>query len=118
MDGLPALTPIKTGLLSILESAFLKGFMDDEVRTSVLMSSTSISISRSLQTAYEAAEDVKSSLERLQEVERERGEKKELESFRAQYRGWNLLLYADLAGLDKNKHRIAEYRIKFPGRCN
>ncbi|RKF74559.1 hypothetical protein GcM3_089023, partial [Golovinomyces cichoracearum] len=114
IDWVTTLSPTEAVMLSVVVSAFLNGINDDQVRTTVLMRSTSIS--KSLCTAYEAAEDVRSSLERLQEVERERDEKRELEAFRSRYsEGWNRPLNSDLAGLDRRRDRMTGPEINIVG---
>ncbi|POS81791.1 hypothetical protein EPUL_006475, partial [Erysiphe pulchra] len=100
-DGSSPLSPIEAVVLSGIVSAFLGGLADDKVRTTVLMRSSDVS--KSLRGAYEAAEDVKSTLERLQEVERTREEKKEFELLRSHYaQEWGRPLSAVLADLKRN----------------
>ncbi|RKF55531.1 hypothetical protein GcC1_203015 [Golovinomyces cichoracearum] len=76
----------------------------------------STSISKSLRTVYEALEDMRSSLERLQEVERERDENRELKALRSRYSvGKNRPLDSDLAGLDRRRDRMTGPEINNAG---
>ena len=99
--GSSPLSPIETVVLSGIISAFLRGLVDVQVRTTVLMRSTDVT--KSLRGAFEAAEDAKSTLERLQEFEKDREERKEFELLRTHYtREWGRPLSAVLAGINED----------------
>ncbi|KAI0990836.1 hypothetical protein K3495_g17351, partial [Podosphaera aphanis] len=99
-DGSSPLAPIEMVVLSGIITAFLRGIRNDQVRATVLMRSTTIA--KSLRSAFEAAEDVKSTIEKLNDIERNREERREFELLKTHYvKEWGRPLSAVLAGLDK-----------------
>ncbi|RKF82276.1 hypothetical protein GcC1_016041, partial [Golovinomyces cichoracearum] len=82
--GASLLAPIEAVSLSNIIATFLDGLVDDSIRSTVLARPNILS--ESLRGAYNAAEEAKSTIEKLNNMERIREERKELEIFRSHYR--------------------------------
>ncbi|RKF82279.1 hypothetical protein GcC1_016038 [Golovinomyces cichoracearum] len=82
--GASLLAPIEAVVLSNIIAAFLGGLVDDSIRSTVLARPNILS--ESLRGAYNAAEEAKSTIEKLNNMERIREERKKLEIFRSHYR--------------------------------
>ncbi|TQS31332.1 hypothetical protein Golomagni_08390 [Golovinomyces magnicellulatus] len=72
--GASVLAPIEAVVLSNIVAAFLGGFTDDSIRSMVLARPNILS--ESLRGAYNAAEEAKSTIEKLYSMERIREERK------------------------------------------
>ncbi|RKF59009.1 hypothetical protein OnM2_063021 [Erysiphe neolycopersici] len=82
INGSSPLSPIEQVVSPGIISAFLGGIKEDDVRKAAMMKS--MTTTRSLRAAYEAAEDTKAATTKISEMEKARAEKKELEILRRQ----------------------------------
>ncbi|RKF78789.1 hypothetical protein GcC1_052039, partial [Golovinomyces cichoracearum] len=108
IDGNLPMSPIEMVVLNNIVAAFVGGISDDQVRSAVLMESTSGS--GSLLGTYEKVENVKARLERLAEVKKTREEKREFELLKNHYvKQWGRPLSSVLAEIEK-KEEESDFR--------